>query len=285
MYLKDKTPLDAPHSGIVVIEDFDQWDMWYAEKRVSLDLLPKYDYYQNLGIVVKGAGCKTHAIVKGTDIVPLQIYHPHNVKPKNTEQAFALNLLWDDSIDLVILSGSAGSGKTFLSIAHGMEQVFERKKYKKLIIAKSMTPVGREIGFLKGDLQDKIIPWMGSFMDSMNQLGYNQKDVTEYIIDAKYVELLPLTFIQGRSITDSIVVVDEAQNLDKNIIKQIVTRIGVGSKLILLGDLTQIFEDMSEESSGLTHVLNKGLNTEFVGHTIMAKSVRSDLASWAVRNL
>lgn len=285
MYLKDKCPLDEPHSGIVVIEDFDQWDLWYATKCVPLDLLPKYDYYQNLGIVVKGNGCKTHAVVKGDSIVPLQLYHPQGIKAKNSEQTFALNLLWDDSVPLVILAGAAGSGKTLLSTAHGIEQVFERKKYQKLIIAKSMTPVGREIGFLKGDLDEKVTPWMGSFFDNMLQLGWARADIMDYVMKGDSIELLPLTFIQGRSITDSIIIVDEAQNLDGASIKQIVTRVGVGSKLILLGDPTQIFEDFSEEDSGLTTLLNKAPNTNLIGHVSMSKTVRSDLASWAVKNL
>lgn len=285
MHIVDQSPTEGAHSGLVVLEDFKEWDLWYQNKNIPLNLLPQYDYYPNMGVVLKGDGAKINAIVKDNLLIPLTIYHPQNIKPKNTEQAFSLNLLWDDSIPLVVLGGAAGSGKTLLSIAHGMEQVIEKQRFKKVIIAKSMAPVGREIGFLKGDLDDKILPWMGSFFDNMVQLGYSQRDLEEYVVDREYVELLPLTFIQGRSITDSIIIVDEAQNLDRMTIKQIVTRVGKGSKLILLGDPTQTFEKITKDQNGLVHVLDKARTTDLVGHIIMRKSVRSDLASWAVQHL
>jgi PhoH-like ATPase len=224
---------------------------------------------------------KDHAIVKGDYLVPLRNYSPCKVKPANTEQAFALELLRDDSIPLVTLFGAAGSGKTFLACAH-MLHALQKGLTGKIIIAKNLTPVGREIGFLPGSLEEKVIPFLGPFYDNFLKLGKSKYEIEE-TIRKEMIEISPLTFIQGRSISNAILCIDEIQNsLNMDIVKQIITRAGDNCKVILLGDPSQRFE---KGEIDLEYLVNKGKSSDLVGHLSMRKSVRSPLANWAVENL
>jgi len=236
-----------------------------------------------MGIVLKHSEPKTkeHAIVKGDSLVALKSYSPCKVKPANTEQAIALELLRDDSIPLVTLFGAAGSGKTFLACAH-MLHALQKGLTSKIIIAKNLTPVGREIGFLPGSLEEKVIPFLGPFYDNFLKLGKSKYEIEE-TIRKEMIEISPLTFIQGRSISNAILCIDEIQNsLNMDIIKQIITRAGDNCKVILLGDPSQRFE---KGDINLEYLINKGKTSPLVGHLSMRKSVRSPLANWAVENL
>lgn len=189
-------------------------------------------------------------------------------------------MLRDDSIPLVTLFGAAGSGKTFLACAHVLHSL-AKGNTNRVIIAKSMTPVGREIGFLPGGLEDKVNVWLGAFFDNFQKLGKSKYELEEDVRKG-IIEISPITFIQGRSLSNTILVVDEIQNLDMDIIKQIVTRAGNGCKIILLGDPSQRFEDGSID---LTAFVEKCKMSSLVGHVNFKKSVRSPLAEWAVNNL
>ncbi len=144
-----------------------------------------------------------------------------------------------------------------------------------------MTPVGREIGFLPGGLEDKVNVWLGAFFDNFQKLGKPKYEIEEEVRSGK-IEITPITFIQGRSLSNTILVVDEVQNLDMDIIKQIITRAGNGCKIILLGDPTQRFETGVID---LTALAEKCKTSKLVGHISFKKSVRSPLAQWAVENL
>jgi PhoH-like ATPase len=271
------------YQGIKVIEEFDKWNEFNdKDTRVTVAELPEGEYYENMGVVLKCSDPKgkDHAIVKNQTLVPLKNYYPSKVKPANTEQAIALELLRDDSIPLVTLFGAAGSGKTFLACAHILHAL-AKGNTSRVIIAKSMTPVGREIGFLPGGLEDKVNVWLGAFFDNFQKLGKPKYEIEEEVRSGK-IEITPITFIQGRSLSNTILVVDEVQNLDMDIIKQIITRAGNGCKIILLGDPTQRFETGVID---LTALAEKCKRSKLVGHISFKKSVRSPLAQWAVENL
>ena len=264
-----------------VIENFQHWNDWYADNKIRTNKLST-KFYPNQGVVLKKDGAKAHGIAKGDYIENLQKYYPRDIKPMNSEQEVALGLLKDNTIPLKIISGVAGSGKTLLSCAHALEQL-DNGKTSKIVLAKSLTPVGREVGYLKGSLEDKIRPFMGAFYDNFIVCG-----VPFYTIDdmagKDQLEVVAITFLQGRSIRNATIIVDEAQNLDIKILKQIITRVGEGSELILLGDPTQNFEKSVHENT-LQTLIELGRNSSLVGHVSLRKSLRSELAEWAVRVL
>lgn len=269
------------YQGICVVENFVGWDEWFSkEKCVLLSKLPPGEYIENMGVVLKSDGVKEHGIVKGDRVVAVKKYFPCGLKPLNTEQAIAFDLLGDNTIPLVTLFGEAGSGKTLISSAHAMHQL-KKGHVKKVVIAKSMSPVGRDIGFLKGTLQEKVLPWIGPFFDAFEKCGQLKYYIDE-LIDKQQLEVTPITFIQGRSFSDTIVIVDEVQNLDMNIIKQVITRSGENCKVLLLGDPSQRFERGSIDIDSL---VEKGKDSPLVGHVFFRKTVRSALADWAVKNL
>lgn len=269
---------------VVVIEDFEGWNEWYSDGRVRIDeIKTEHVFTPNQGVVLKGQGAKSHGIVKGKFVVRSNDYYPCGLAPKNSEQIIALSLLRDMSIPLTILSGVAGSGKTLLACAHALERLNSSKdKIHKVVIAKSMTPVGREVGYLKGDLNEKVMPWLGPFFDNFVNCGYEPYRIEKMVEDGE-LEITPITFIQGRSISNAVIIIDEVQNLDINILKQIITRAAEGSQIILLGDQTQTFERVGSKS--LDILLERGINSHLVGSIHLLKTLRSPIADWAVNNL
>lgn len=269
---------------IAVVENFDRWNEWYQDGKVELTTLGSpEDFHPNQGVVLKGAGSKEHGLVKGEHVVRVRPYYPSDVSPKNSEQTLALGLLRDSGIPLTVLSGVAGSGKTMLACAHALERLHNKKdNITKIVIAKSMTPVGREIGFLKGDMQEKVLPWLGPFYDNFLNCGYEPYRIEKMIEDG-ILEITPVTFIQGRSISNAVIIIDEIQNLDILILKQIITRAAEGTQIILLGDQSQVFEKVSSKS--LEYLLNKSKSSSLVGAIHLEKTLRSPIADWAVKNL
>jgi len=269
------------YSGIKVIE-FHDWNAWYADGKIEIKSLnKKCKFYSNMGVVLKGDDCKEHGIVKGDYIVRITSNSPCNIYPKNTEQTIALELLRDDSIKLVTILGAAGSGKTLLACAYAIHQ-HKKNNIAKIVIAKSLTPVGRDIGYLKGTMNDKMMPWLGPFKDNFIHCDIPYYQMEKMIQDDE-LEITPITFIQGRSISNSVIIIDEAQNLEANILKQIISRAGEGTKVIILGDPSQVFEKIN--TTGLEAIVEKGKDSPLIGHITMRKSLRSDLAHWAVENL
>lgn len=276
------------YQGISVVENFENWNAWYTkEKKIHLSELPKdVEYHQNMGVVLKSPvyddlpKMKEHGVVKGDSVVQLKKYAPCGIKPLNTEQAIALELLNDDTIPLVTMMGAAGSGKTLLACAHAIHSL-KKGFVDKIVIAKSLTPVGREIGFLKGTLEEKVLPWLGPFKDNFEKCGVSGFELQKMILDEK-IEITPITFVQGRSISNSIIIVDEVQNLDMDVIKQIITRAADNCRILLLGDPSQRFE---RGTSNLEVLIDKGKDSSLVGHIFLRKSVRSPISDWAVKNL
>jgi PhoH-like ATPase len=214
------------------------------------------------------------------------------IRPRNKEQHYALDLLLNDDVKLVTLVGKAGTGKTLLAIAAGLQKVTEEQVYSKLLVSRPIFPLGRDIGFLPGDIEEKLNPWMQPIYDNLEFLrGLNKadkKDGRSYteMMDLGYVEIEPLTYIRGRSMPNVYMIVDEAQNLTPHEVKTIVTRAGEGTKIVLTGDPYQIDHPYLDASNnGLTTVAERFKAEMLAGHCTLTKGERSALAELATQVL
>ncbi len=214
------------------------------------------------------------------------------IRPRNREQHFGLDLLLDDSVKLVTLVGKAGTGKTLLAIAAGLQKVTEEQVFAKLLVSRPIFPLGRDIGYLPGDIEEKLNPWMQPIYDNLELLlGLNKtdkKDGRSYaeLVDLGFVEIEPLTYIRGRSLPNVYMIVDEAQNLTPHEVKTIITRAGEGTKIILTGDPYQIDHPYLDSSNnGLTTVAERFKQEAIAGHVILTKGERSPLAELATQIL
>jgi PhoH-like ATPase len=214
------------------------------------------------------------------------------IKPRNKEQHFALDLLLNDDVKLVTLVGKAGTGKTLLAIAAGLQKVTEEQVFSKLLVSRPIFPLGRDIGYLPGTIEEKLNPWMQPIYDNLELLlGLNKSDKKEgrsyaELVDLGFVEIEPLTYIRGRSLPNVYMIVDEAQNLTPHEVKTIVTRAGEGTKIILTGDPYQIDHPYLDSSNnGLTTVAERFKNEMIAGHVILTKGERSALAELATQIL
>jgi PhoH-like ATPase len=214
------------------------------------------------------------------------------IKPRNKEQHFGLDLLLNDDIKLVTLVGKAGTGKTLLAIAAGLQKVTDEQVFSKLLVSRPIFPLGRDIGYLPGDIEDKLNPWMQPIYDNLELLlGLNKADKKEgrsyaELVDLGFVEIEPLTYIRGRSLPNVYMIVDEAQNLTPHEVKTIITRAGEGTKIILTGDPYQIDHPYLDASNnGLTTVAERFKQEAIAGHVILTKGERSPLAELATQIL
>ena len=214
------------------------------------------------------------------------------IKPRNREQHFALDLVLNDDIKLVTLVGKAGTGKTLLAIAAGLQKVTEEQVFSKLLVSRPIFPLGRDIGYLPGDIEEKLNPWMQPIYDNLELLlGLNKtdkKDGRSYaeLVDMGFVEIEPLTYIRGRSLPNVYMIVDEAQNLTPHEVKTIITRAGDNTKIVLTGDPYQIDNPYIDSvNNGLVFVMNHFRNHRIAGHVTLSKGERSDLAELAANIL
>ncbi|MSM38894.1 MAG: AAA family ATPase [Geobacter sp.] len=215
-----------------------------------------------------------------------------SIQPRNREQFFALDALLDDTIKLVTLVGKAGTGKTLLAIAAGLHKVAEENVYNRLLVSRPVFPMGRDLGFLPGDIEEKLTPWMQPIFDNVELLlsGHeaekrHSKGYKE-LMAMGILDIEPLTYIRGRSIPNQYMIVDEAQNLTPHEIKTIITRAGEGTKIVLTGDPYQIDNPYVDASSnGLTYVVERFKEQTISGHIIMNKGERSALAELAANLL
>jgi PhoH-like ATPase len=213
---------------------------------------------------------------------------------RNKEQLFALELLLDDSVQLVTINGQAGTGKTLLAIAAGLRQVADDKRYRRMLVSRPIFPLGRDIGFLPGDIEQKLNPWMKPIFDNLELLfttrsergGRSQDPEYQYLIDQKIIEVEPLTYIRGRSIPKQFLIVDEAQNLTPHEVKTVLTRAGEGTKVVMTGDPHQIDNPYVDAlSNGLTYTVERFKRSEVSGHVTLRKGERSELAELAAELL
>lgn len=206
------------------------------------------------------------------------------VRAKNREQLFALNALHDENIPLVSISGLAGSGKTFITLMSAMTAL-NSKKYQRIVITRNIQPVGKDIGFLPGDLNDKMLPWMAPIMDNFRH-GFKDKDLSYFnaMREKGVIDVAPLSYIRGRTFSDTFLIMDEAQNATIHELKTVITRMGSNSKLVLLGDVDQIDTPYIDSlSNGLTIVAEKFKDEQVAAHVQLKKGERSYLSSIAAK--
>jgi len=233
---------------------------------------------------------KKTAICRFKDyITPLKKVYTYKdiwgLSANNKEQKYAMDLLFDKDIQIVSLTGQAGTGKTLIAAACGLEQVLHSTKsqggYDKLIITRPVQPMGRDIGFLPGTLEEKMMPWIAPLRDNLEYL-FGDKTALDMQIEQGIIEIEAMTYIRGRSISNAFMIVDEAQNLTTHELKTIITRVGHGTKLVLTGDIQQIDNSYVDAvSNGLTHAVEKFKTHDIAGHISLKKGERSPLATLA----
>ena len=212
------------------------------------------------------------------------------VKARNKEQTFALELLMDPSIPIVSLIGKAGSGKTLMAVAAGLEQVMEQNNkdagYKRLIVSRPIQPMGRDLGYLPGTLEEKMAPWLAPIQDNLQFLMGSDKATLDMYVENGTIELEALTYIRGRSIANAYIIVDEAQNLTTHEMKTILTRVGEGTKIILTGDIEQIDNVyVDETTNGLAYAIERLKAYSLTGHVTLKQGERSKVADLAAKTL
>lgn len=208
------------------------------------------------------------------------------VRPKNKEQKCGFDLLMNPEIPLVTLVGRAGSGKTLMAVAAGLEQVFgiEKGRYDKIIISRPVQPMGKDIGFLPGTMEEKLLPWLKPIQDNLQFVMGKDKTMFEQCVEKGTIEIEALTYIRGRSINNAFIIIDEAQNLTSHEVKTIITRVGENTKLVLTGDVEQIDNIyINETSNGLTYAIEKMKESRLTGHITFKKGERSSLATEAAK--
>jgi PhoH-like ATPase len=250
------------------------------------DIREEYDFYPNQFVVGKGqqgAGSLL-GMVKDDEIVSLKcdLWDAVSVNPRNKEQKFALDLLTRDDIPLVTMTGIAGSGKTFLTLMAALSGL-NQGRYERIIFTRSIQTVGKDIGYLPGDIKEKMNPWMAPVVDNFRHAF---KDVSYFDLmqENGQVEVAPMSFIRGRTFSNSFLIVDESQNASIHELKTVITRMGEGSKIVLLGDIEQIDTPYIDSlSNGLTIVTEKFKSKDLAGHITLIKGERSKLATLASR--
>ena len=277
----DDQIIDRYYSGEDVFIDEDELDeVWYPNQYVML--------VSNENEKKSALACfKSHH-------EPLKnVIHKNipdwKIDARNKEQAFAIDMLMDPEIKIVSLVGRAGSGKTLMAIAAGLQQTIglrtDENHYSRLIVSRPVQPLGKDIGFLPGTMEEKMLPWLMPIQDNLKFLMGDRTSLEMYMEKGK-IELEALTYIRGRSIANAFIIIDEAQNLTKHEVKTIITRIGEGTKIVLTGDVEQIDNVyVNETSNGLAHAIEKFKEYRIAGHVTFRKGERSELATLASKVL
>jgi len=314
--MRVKSDVDQFYRGVTVLEiPEERVDVFYSEGQLQLDSneLKDTPLYPNQIVVIKNVGpdgkttksALSKCISADKPLVPIaKIEQAFGLKPRNKEQTFSLDLLFDDNVKLLTLTGPSGTGKTLLAIAAALEQLKgiggSDAKYEKLIVTRPVQPVGKDIGFLPGTLQEKMEPWISPIRDNINFLMSSKKghkkrvssDPEKSRLGDEYyltlmqekglIEIEAITFIRGRSIPNAYIIIDEAQNLSMHELKTIITRVGDGTKLVLTGDIEQIDNvHVDTFTNGLTYAVEKFKEHGIAGHVNLIKGERSALATLA----
>lgn len=295
-YESDKVPVETLYSGFREIGEQDFCETLYvpnveisAKEKIEDSILNEFYLAEssNKNFLMRNVGGVLKAIPKEFNV---------SIEWRNQEQRMALDILLDESISLVSLVGKAGTGKTFLALACAMAQL--HSPYEKIILSKPTVDMGRGIGFLPGDLDEKLAPWMQSYFDNLDQLipgtadkgtyftgGKKTKNWT-YLIDTDTLQIQPINSIRGRSISKAIMIIDEAQNLTPHEVKTLITRAAEGTKIILSGDPFQVDDPfLDQNSNGLTYVTQRMKGSEIFATVFFTEGVRSRLAEEAANKL
>jgi PhoH-like ATPase len=247
-------------------------------------------------MLVSSSNDKKTALAKFINyLTPLKRMNPQHkndqwgIKSRNKEQSFAFDLLMDPTVSVVTLVGKAGSGKTLMAIAAGLSQVVEsdtEARYRRLVVSRPIQPMGKDIGYLPGSMEEKMNPWLAPIQDNLQHLMGNDKETLKMYTDDGTIEIEALTYIRGRSIANAYIIIDEAQNLTAHELKTILTRVGENTKIILTGDIEQIDNVyVDETSNGLAYAIEKFKNYELSGHITLVKGERSKVATLAAKIL
>lgn len=287
------------------VVDFDQLYTGFTEKYIDLQLLNqfyeknelllsdflKHPVYPHQFLILKDVGGTSSSAIGMVDsqakkVKKLVFNHEHiwGIRPRNVQQTMAIELLLRKDIPLVTLIGKAGTGKTLLALASGLMQTEDFGAFKKLLVARPIVPVGKDLGFLPGEKQEKLRPWMQPIYDNLEYLFNAKKpgELDAILAGMGSIEVEALTYIRGRSIPDQFIIIDEAQNLTKHEVKTILTRVGEGSKIVLMGDPEQIDHPyLDAYNNGLTYVVEKFKEQKESGHVKLIKGERSSLAQLA----
>ncbi|MEC0137078.1 PhoH family protein [Paenibacillus macerans] len=267
-------------------------DEFYTYRSLPVKLLGlHYSFYPHEFVILKDEmGSGKSALLKlnedASRLEPLFLSNEPvwGINARNAQQRMALELLLNDDIPLVTITGKAGTGKTLLALAAGLLKVEDEHKYKKLLIARPVVPMGKDIGFLPGEKEEKLRPWMQPIYDNLEFLFDTKKsgDIEKILMGLGSIQVEALTYIRGRSIPGQFIIVDEAQNLTRHEVKTIVSRVGEGSKIVLMGDPEQIDHPYLDFSSnGLTGLVERFRDQGISGHITLEKGERSKLAQVA----
>ncbi|MFO7830721.1 MAG: PhoH family protein [Desulfuromonadaceae bacterium] len=303
-YESDKVSISELYSGTAeIVVPASEIDRFYGQGYLEFDNAADKDgnkLYPNQCVTLIDAGnpshtglCRYHT--GEARLLPLYKAQKEGIwgiQARNREQHFVLDILLDNAVQLVTLVGKAGTGKTLLAIAAGLQRVADDNQYSRLLISRPVFPMGRDLGFLPGDVEEKLAPWMQPIFDNVDLLLNNVEDRGKRkrgyreLVDMGIMEIEPLTYIRGRSIPNQYMIVDEAQNLTPHEIKTIITRAGEGTKIVLTGDPYQIDNPYVDSSSnGLAYVVEKFKEQKVSGHVTLTHGERSGLAELAANLL
>lgn len=207
------------------------------------------------------------------------------ISAKNSQQKLALEALMNPEIELVVLSGCAGTGKTLLALAAGLEQVIENKLYKDIMFTRAPVAVGDDLGFLPGSIEDKLFPWCGALYDNLEFLVGAADSLTDSMVKNK-IKMIAMQHMRGRSLCKRYLIIDELQNISKEQLKVLLTRAGEDTKIICLGDISQIDnKKLHSNNNALSFLINLEISQPFIQHVHLLEGERSQLCKWASDNL
>ena len=277
----------------MVEEFYDKQDVWLYEEDASeqnIVLFPN-QYVMIVSVENEKKTAIGRFINWNTPLKPLvkrDDTFSWGVSPRNKEQKCGMDLLMDDDIPFVSMIGRAGSGKTLMAMAAGLEQVLglEKGRYNRIIVSRPVQPLGKDIGFLPGTMEEKMAPWMKPIFDNMQFIMGSDRTMLDMYLEKGVIEIDAITYIRGRSISNAYVIIDEAQNLTSHEVKTILTRVGENTKIVLTGDIEQIDNVYTNETSnGLTYAIEKFKESTLSGHITFKKGERSKLATEASKLL
>ncbi|MBD3859491.1 PhoH family protein [Bacillus sp. 28A-2] len=267
----------------------EQLNTFYKQNQLHVKDITNDSLNPHQFVIMKGneGGSALGMLDQKGELVKRLIYDQEfiwGIRPKNVQQTMALELLLRRDIPLVTLIGKAGTGKTLLALAAGLMQTEDLGMFKKLIVARSIVPVGKDLGYLPGEKEEKLRPWMQPIYDNLEFLFNTKKpgELDAILAGIGSIQVEALTYIRGRSIPDQFIIIDEAQNLTKHEVKTLLTRVGEGSKIVLMGDPEQIDHPYLDSlNNGLTYVIERFKGQQISGHVKLIKGERSGLAQLA----
>lgn len=291
-YYKDRIDIDKNdiYTGVIELNVDDSYiiDEFFEKNQIDVRDIPLDDIklFNNQFVIIKSNSKSMMGVYYDGVINHIEnsISKTVGINAKNKEQRFAIDLLSRDEVKLVSMTGLAGSGKTFLTLMAGLAGL-QSKKYERIIITRSLQTVGKDIGFLPGDVNEKMSPWLSPILDNFRVM-FKDETYFEMMKQKGQIEISPLSFIRGRTFNNTYMIVDEAQNSTIHELKTIITRIGEGSKVVLIGDIDQIDTPYLDNlSNGLTIIVEKFKEYKIAGHITLIKGERSELATIAAQIL